>query len=172
MYKQFFTLLLSLAFCLPAFCQNTTATADSADAGNMQKDSVSTKKGDSRKEKDLIARSLTPAEGKALVYILRPSGFGALIRMSVLCDSVRIGSTKAANFVYVMVDPGSHVLESHAENNSSLNITVEAGKIYYVRQQVKMGFAYAETGLKLLDDMDGQKDLKHCKLAKDNLATK
>ncbi|GGB18427.1 DUF2846 domain-containing protein [Puia dinghuensis] len=129
------------------------------------------KSGLSRKEKDKIARSLTPADGKALVYILRPSGFGALIKMGVRCDSVHIGSTGAGQYVYTMLDPGTHSLMSTAENKSSLNIMVEAGKIYYIRQQVKMGFAFAETGLKLEDDQQGQKDLKKCKLAKDNVAS-
>lgn len=171
MHKQSLIVLICLAFCLPAFCQ--TSATDSTVAGHQDVDSaVAIKKGEpTRKEKDLMARNLTPAEGRALVYILRPSGFGALIKMSVLCDSVHIGATKAGNYVYVMVTPGRHVLESHAENNVSMDIDVEAGKTYYVRQQVKMGFAYAETGLKLLDDTDGQKDLKKCKLAKDNLAT-
>ena len=171
MRKQSLILLISMAFCLPAFCQ--TSATDTTGAEYQQVDSaMPVKKGEpTRKEKDMMARSLTPTEGRALIYILRPSGFGALIKMSVLCDSVHIGATKAGNFVYAMVTPGRHILESHAENNASMDITVEAGKTYYVRQQVKMGFAYAETGLKMLDDTDGQKDLKKCKLAKDNVAT-
>src|ERR1700740_3131638 len=98
MHKQSFILMICLAFCLPAFCQ-TNAT-DTAVAGHQEVDSaVATKKGElTRKEKNMMAKSLTPAEGKALVYILRPSGFGALIKMSVLCDSVHIGATKAGNY--------------------------------------------------------------------------
>jgi hypothetical protein len=44
-------------------------------------------------------------------------------------------------------------------------------KIYYIKQEVKMGFAIAETGLKLVDEKEGQKYLQKCKLAKDNVAS-
>lgn len=176
MNKCVFTVVICFAFCIPAFSQD--AGKDSTGIADVEKDSAAipaagpVKKGAaSRKEKDLMARSLAPDSGMALLYVLRPSGFGALIKMSVLVDGKHIGATKAENYVYAMIEPGQHLLESHAENNSSMNITVEAGKIYYVRQQVKLGFAYAETGLKQLEDKDGQKDLKRCKLAKDNLAT-
>jgi hypothetical protein len=123
------------------------------------------------KEKDQVAKTLQPSDGKALVYILRPSTFGMVVRMFVRCDSVHIGSTMAHNFVYAMLDPGTHTLRSTSENNSTLEITVDAGKVYYVKQEVKMGFAIAETGLKLVDEKEGQKYLQKCKLAKDNVAS-
>jgi len=52
-----------------------------------------------------------------------------------------------------------------------LEITVEAGKVYYIKQEVKMGFAIAETGLKPVEEKEGQKYLQKCKLAKDNVAS-
>jgi hypothetical protein len=173
MKKKCFLSFVFLCFCIAAICQTTAAT-DTASVGPVQVDTAETVvKGTlSRKEMDLKAKALTPAEGKALIYILRPTGFGALIRMGVECDSVHIGSTKAENYVYAMLDPGTHTLMSKAENHSSLEVTLEAGKIYYVKQQVKMGFAFAETGLKLVDEQEGQKYLKKCKLAKDNVASK
>jgi hypothetical protein len=161
MKKKCLLTFVCLCFCIAAFCQTTPDSAV-----------VEVKGSPSRKEMDLRAKALTPAEGKALIYILRPSGFGALIRMNLECDSVHIGSTKAENYVYAMLNPGAHTLVSKAENNTSLEVTLEAGKTYYVKQQVKMGFVYSETGLKLVDEQEGQKYLKKCKLAKDNVASK
>jgi hypothetical protein len=161
MKKKSLLTFVCLCFCIAAICQTTVDSAVVEVKGTL-----------SRKEMDLKAKALTPAEGKALIYILRPTGFGALIRMGVECDSVHIGSTKAENYVYAMLDPGAHTLMSKAENHSSLEVTLEAGKIYYVKQLVKMGFAFAETGLKLVDEQEGQKYLKKCKLAKDNVASK
>jgi Protein of unknown function (DUF2846) len=116
-------------------------------------------------------RELQPAPGKALVYILRPATMGLAVRMFLKCDSVHIGSTMAHNFVYAMLEPGTHTLVSTSENHAKLEITVEADKVYYIKQEVKMGFAIAETGLKLVDEKEGQKYLQKCKLAKDNVAS-
>jgi len=171
MKKKSLLTFVCLCTCIVAICQ-TTAASDTTAVALVDSAAVEVKGPLSRKEMDLKAKALTPAEGKALVYILRPTGFGALIRMGVDCDSVHIGSTKAENYIYAMLDPGVHTLVSKAENKSSLEVTLEAGKTYYIKQQVKMGFAFAETGLKLVDEQEGQKYLKKCKLAKDNVASK
>jgi hypothetical protein len=98
----------------------------------------------SKEEKDQIARTLQPPDGKALVYILRPSIFGLAVRMFLDCDSVHIGSTMAHNFVYALLEPGTHTLMSTSENHPTLEITVEAGKVYYIKQEVKMGTVIAK----------------------------
>src|SRR5258708_5882803 len=159
-------------FCLTAICQ--TPVKDSTEVEYATKDSVSAgpKGVMTPREKDIMPKTLKPTEGMALVYIIRRTAFATLIRMSVKCDSIRIGSTMANNYVYAMLPPGMHTLVSTAENHGSLDIMLEAGKTYYIKQQVKMGFAYAETGLKQMDDPEGQKDLQRCRLAKDNAASK
>ncbi len=121
------------------------------------------------KQKDSVAKSLSPVQGKAIVYLLRPTDFGAIVKMNIDCDDIHIGSTTAERYVYTLVNPGTHVFVSKSENHSSLSITVEAGKIYYIKQQVKMGIFFAETKLKLLDDTEGKKYLSKCKLSKDNV---
>ena len=174
-------LALSLIFiCHTAICQSSTTTAsDSTTAVSPTKDSAAIKDSTStmspasmsRKEKDKWAKSLKPDDGKALVYIVRPSAMGSLIHMKVRCDSVPIGTTSACNYVYAMLEPGKHTLTSHAENWAALDIVVEAGKVYYVKQRSEMGALYAETDLELLEEKDGQKYLKKCEIAKDNVAT-
>jgi hypothetical protein len=175
MKKKWLLALICLSLSLTAVCQNSANPKDTTDAAYRPKDSVAGALADSRslsdKDKDKMAKSLQPADGKALVYILRPAGLAMLIRMNVRCDSLHIGSTKAHNFVYTMLEPGQHTLMSFSENRAKLEITVEAGKVYFVKQEVTMGFAYAETGLTLLDEKEGQKYLQKCKLAKDNVAS-
>jgi len=126
---------------------------------------------ETKAEKDSIARNHSPVEGKAIVYFLRPTSFGALIKMNIECDSVHIGSTYAGKYVYTILDTGLHHFISRAENNASLDIKLEAGKLYYIKQKVKMGFLFAETGLELADEKDGKKYLGKCKLSKDNVFT-
>ena len=171
--RRIFLALNLVFFCHVAICQSPTTTNDSNIAVSPMKDSSSTPLPArlSRKEKDKWAKSLKPDDGKALVYIVRPSMMGALIHMKVRCDSVPIGSTSAGNYVYAMLEPGKHTLTSHAENLATLDIVVEAGKVYYIRQRSEMGALYAETDLELVDEKDGQKYLKKCEIAKDNAAT-
>lgn len=44
--------------------------------------------------------------------------------------------------------PGDHTITSKAEKDATLQFTAEAGKTYYVWQQVKMGVWAARSGLK------------------------
>jgi len=120
------------------------------------------------KQKDSAARNLAPIENKAIVYILRPTSFGSAIRMNVHCDSTLIGTTNANSYLYLIVDPGNYLIRSKAENKSELPVTVEAGKIYYIEQSVKMGIVYARANLLLVDEEKGKKFMKKCKLAKSN----
>jgi len=126
-------------------------------------------KSDSVPVTDSVAKNLTPVEGKAIVYILRPSSMGTLIKIKIECNDRRIGSTKGKQYIYTMLDPGRHTFVSKSENRASLDVTLEAGKIYYIRQLVKMGALYARTGLELMDESNGKKALYSCKLSSDLL---
>ena len=126
----------------------------------------------SLEQKDSIAKNLTQIGGKAIVYVLRPSSFGALIRQDINCDNVFVGSTKSRQYVYTVLDSGVHTFTSSSENVATLDVTLEAGKVYYIKQQVKMGVLYAETGLKLLDENEGKKYSEKCKLSKTNVYSK
>jgi hypothetical protein len=120
-------------------------------------------------QKDSAAKNLAPIAGKAIVHIIRPTSYGFLIKMNVECDSVHIGSTKAKKYIYTVLDPGRHTFVSKSENHYKFDLDVEAGKIYYIKQQVEMGALYAETGLEILSDQDGKKYLDKCTLSKDNV---
>lgn len=49
--------------------------------------------GQTEKQKDSAVRNLAPIADSAIVYIMRPTSFGAAIKMDVHCDSVLIGTT-------------------------------------------------------------------------------
>lgn len=174
MKKHFFIALACLSLSMAAICQDSTKDAGTTDPAYTTKDSAAApapKEALSRDEKDRAAKSLKPADGQALVYILRPSTYGALIKMGVRLDGVHIGATKARTYVYTMMTPGKHTLMSTSENHATMDITVEAGKTYYVKQEVEMGMVIAETDMELLDEKQGLKYLGKCKIAKDNAAT-
>jgi len=123
------------------------------------------------KDVDERAKNLAPAEGQALVYVVRPSNLGRAIGMTVTCDGREMGKTGGQRYIYAMVDSGDHEFVSQAENKSELTIVLEAGKTYYFEQQVKMGLLKARNKLVRLDDEEGRKRLLKCSLSKDLGAT-
>jgi hypothetical protein len=45
------------------------------------------------------AKNLTPPEGKALVYVIRPAGAGMAVSMKVSCDGTYLGTTGGHRFI-------------------------------------------------------------------------
>ena len=121
-------------------------------------------------EADAQAKTLSANEEKALIYIVRPNFLGTAIRFKVYCDDKYIGATGGQRFIYTYQDPGMHLFLSKAENKSTLELEVEAGKIYYIEQIPTMGFLYARNRLRLLDDVAGQEKLSACTLSAENEA--
>ena len=119
-------------------------------------------------QKDIIARNLDPMPGKAIVYVIRHSGYAFLVTMEIGCDSSHIGSVGAEEYVYTVLDPGKHTFISSTENKCELETMLEAGKIYYIKLQVNFGVFFPVTKLKLLSEERGKKYLNECKLANDN----
>ncbi len=111
-------------------------------------------------------KNLTAPNDKALVYILRPSKVGFIMGMKIFVNEKPFGKTKGGKFLYGFFDPGTYVFLSKAENKKEIHLVLEAGKTYYLKQQVKMGIASARTGLERLRDAEGMKALKKCKLSK------
>jgi len=97
---------------------------------------------------------------KALVYVVRPTSMGFAIKSWFLCDDDALGVNKGSSYFFAHVDPGKHVFWSKSENVDALE--VEAGKTYYIQQQVRAGGLKARTKLAVLDDATGQERLAKC----------
>jgi hypothetical protein len=119
-------------------------------------------------EEDLMAKAMEPPDGKALVYIIRPSNLGKPFKFEVNCDGVYIGGTAGMLYIYVIVDPGEHLFVGISENTSELEISVEAGKIYYIRQRPMIGLFKGTNKLILETDEIGRKMLLECTLSADH----
>ena len=114
-----------------------------------------------------MVREMRPPDGKALVYILRPTSFGGIVIMEVTSNGNYIGATGGGRYIYAILEPGNNTLVSKAENKSELQIVLEAGKTYYFEQKVKMGIIMARNELIRLDDAEGREKLLKCALSKD-----
>lgn len=106
--------------------------------------------------KDDAPKTITPPEGKAVIYIVRPSGSQGYYRLVNSIDGVELKSTGGNEFVYLVVDPGKHkVVCKGSTKPSELDVEVEAGKSAYVLQQIAtppVGVAVYWCNLSLLTD--------------------
>lgn len=100
----------------------------------------------------------------AYLYVYRNESMGAAVKMEVLLDNELLGSTGARNFLWVDVAPGDHIITSQAENDHDIQIHIDAGKNYYVWQEVKMGILYARTKLHIVTAETGQEGVRECTL--------
>jgi hypothetical protein len=91
--------------------------------------------------------SLSPTKDKALVRIMRPSGMGFAINFNIWDGDKVIGNSVAKGQFDYLADPGKHVFVAVAENKAFLEADLEAGKVYYILSQVKMGMWKARVGL-------------------------
>jgi hypothetical protein len=83
-------------------------------------------------------------------------------RAHIICtpgqiDDEILGINKGESYFFAYVAPGKHVFWSKSENVDALELTVEAGKTYYIQQHVRMGGFRARTKLEVLDEAEGTK---------------
>lgn len=105
-------------------------------------------------------------KGKALVYIIRPSFFGKIIKFRVYCGNEYIGYTTGKRYLYIYLEPGKYNIISKAENKSELQLDVEADKTYYVQQKVRFGFIISRNKLIQLNVTEGEIAKSKCRLSK------
>ena len=116
-------------------------------------------------EDDTRAKTFAVKSGKANIYLYRNETFGAAIKMNVSLNGKMAGETAAQTYFLWEVDPGTYDIASHTENTSTLKLIVEAGRNYFVWQEVKMGLLQARSELKQVDEETGRKGVAECNRA-------
>jgi hypothetical protein len=116
-------------------------------------------------EQDAKLKKFSIEPDKAALYVYRNENFGGAVKMTVLLDGRLLGDTASKTYLYTEITPGKHQLVSKAENDSILDFTAVTGKIYYVWQEVKMGFFFARSQLQSVDEKTGQAGVIESKLA-------
>lgn len=115
-------------------------------------------------EKDSKAKLFVTDEKLSNVYLYRNENFGMAIGMPVVVDGKIAGKTGAKSFFNWKLEPGEHVFKSLTENTSVLNLKTEAGKNYFIWQEVKMGMWSARSLLQEVSSEIGEKGVNECKL--------
>ncbi|MHB8526333.1 MAG: DUF2846 domain-containing protein [Candidatus Acidiferrales bacterium] len=101
--------------------------------------------------------------GEAIVYVVRPTHYGALIQTKLAMDGQWMGINKANSYFVFLADPGPHNFCSESENASRLSLDLEAGKTYYLQQHIRLGINKARNKLSELDDTKGKMALARCR---------
>ena len=95
-----------------------------------------------------------------MVYVVRPSGIGALVRFNVFVDSqsdeAEVGYTRGGQYIYFGIDPGTRKISSKAENWAEWTIKVNAGDVIYLQQEPAFGIIMARNNIFPIDETQGK----------------
>jgi uncharacterized protein YceK len=116
-------------------------------------------------QQDSAAKSYAVKPGTANIYVYRNEQMGAAIKMPVALNGKLVGDTAAKTYLLLQVPPGSHTIVSKTENDATLAVNAQAGRNYFVWQEVKMGMMTARSLLHLVDEPTGKAGVAECKLA-------
>ncbi len=113
---------------------------------------------------DAEAKLFTPISDKSVIYVYRNEFFGGAIGMDITFDGKELGGTTEKRYLRIIANPGTHIIASQAENRDSVSLKTEAGKVYYIWQEAKMGVITARTKMNIVSDLEGQRGVLQCSL--------
>ncbi|RZI82971.1 MAG: DUF2846 domain-containing protein [Rubrivivax sp.] len=96
------------------------------------------------------------------VYVYRNETMGAALSMPVTVDGKLAGNTGPHSFFKFDLPAGKHTFTSQG-TESKLDVVTEAGKLYFVWQEVKMGAFSGGSKLQLVSEDEGKKGVAECK---------
>lgn len=165
----FLGVLLSVLLVLPATAEEKDKKPDSKEAAKELE-----LKACGPKEKELNFSADTdkkyhptpaPTEGKAIVYVIRPTMLGNKVQTKLAVDGEWKGANRGNNYFFFEMEPGEHFFCSKAENRSALSLTLESGKTYFLQQHVQIGFMKAGNRLESITEEKGREKLPKLNLA-------
>ena len=118
-------------------------------------------------ENDAKAKTFSaPSPGTAGLYIYRNSAVGQALTKSLSIDGKSIGNSANKVYFYKEVPPGTHTIATESEfSDNTLEIAVEAGKLYFIRQYIKLGLFVGGANLEVVTEDVGKKDVLECSIA-------
>lgn len=121
-------------------------------------------KADSTKAKEFNP----PSQGNAGVYIYRDSFVGKALKKDLWIDSKCIGESAPDVFFYAEVEGGkTHKIDTESEfSPNTLELMLETGKNYFIRQFIKMGVFVGGAGLEAIPEEQGKMDVAKLEMAK------
>ena len=106
-----------------------------------------------------VKHIIAPKPDKAVLVIARTTSMAFGVTIENYLDNKLIGQTKGKSYFITDVQPGQHYVMGHAENWATARIKCEAGKIYFLNQDIRMGVWMARTGFTALAANDAASQL-------------
>ncbi|MDW8308470.1 MAG: DUF2846 domain-containing protein [Verrucomicrobiales bacterium] len=108
---------------------------------------------------DSEAKTFTPPPGKANIYVNRGGGLGTAVTVQVILDGRVVGALAPNTYMLLSVPPGEHVLSTGAgaEKVEIQKLNAEAGKNYFYRVSLAMGWVMARVHLRPMTEEEGRK---------------
>jgi hypothetical protein len=100
---------------------------------------------------DADARLYRAAPDKAVVYLIRDYGYVFATGVKVTVDGKDMGETYPGSYFRWELPPGEHVIVSLTEPPATLSLNTAPGGIYYVWQDIHVGFLRAHSELRVVD---------------------
>ncbi len=114
---------------------------------------------------DLEAKQFKCPEGLGRVYAFRDEQFGWIQPLPLSIEERKIGDFAAMTYSVFDLQPGSYEFSSTTpENTSQVIVDAEAGSIYYVWLEMKMGWMHPRVLLHNVDEQRGRKSVTSCKM--------
>lgn len=111
---------------------------------------------------------VVPESKKAIVYIVRPSGLGGLVRFNIYVDDheakSEMGFNRGSQYIYFTVTPGEHKIYSLAENWAEINITAKENEVIFLQQDPSFGILFAQNNLLKIEELVGMYHVKRLEL--------
>lgn len=106
---------------------------------------------------EAAAKRFAALPGKAQLYVVRPSSFGLGILYQVSVDGRLVGSLAAETFLLQALDPGTHTISLfNSTSQENTEVTVEAGKNYYLRVGMNPAATSDRARFKLVSEEEGR----------------
>ena len=106
-----------------------------------------------------------PEDGKAIVYMVRPSALGGIVRFNVFVNDKQadseMGYTRGNQYIYFNLEPGDHTILSKAENWAETKVSANAGDIIFIQQNPSMGIIMARNSLTIPPEYEGKYQVKN-----------
>ena len=120
-------------------------------------------KAESAKAKEFNA----PSQGNAGVYLYRNSFVGKALKKDLWIDGKCIGESAPDVFFYTEIEGGKlHKIDTESEfSPNTLELMLEAGRNYFVRQFIKMGVFIGGAGVEQIPEVQGKADVTKLEMA-------
>jgi hypothetical protein len=115
-------------------------------------------------ESDVKVKTFATPTNAGNLYIYRGEFIDIAPKISLFIDGVEVAQTVARSYLAVSLKPGLHQLVSKMEPESSLSLKIEAGKNYFVRQEIKSGFPSPTATLIIVDTEEGKQGVTRASL--------